>query len=100
MLGDARTRSFGHGHLAHFFFQLGQKFLAWRNYDFVENARVVGMHGVSLRAVAEQTDDRRMFALHDLHDAPIRAAVIAAALDARENGITVHRIANSIAADE
>src|SRR5271155_5831621 len=50
---DARTRSFGRGHLAHFFFQLGQKFLAWWSYDFVQDARVVRMHGIALRAVAE-----------------------------------------------
>src|SRR5271156_4475864 len=98
--GNARTRAFGRGHLAHFFFQLGQEFLAWRNYDFVQDARVVGMHGIALRAVAEKSDDRRMLALDDLHNAPVGAAIIAAALDARENGVAVHRVANGIATNE
>src|SRR5580704_18169342 len=41
-----------------------------------------------------------MFALHDLHDAAIGAAIVAAALDARENGVAMHRVANSIAANK
>ena len=55
---------------------------------------------IALRAVAEEANDRGMFVLDDLHDAAFGAAVGAASLDARENAIAVHRIIQSIAADE
>jgi hypothetical protein len=66
----------------------------------VLDARVVGQHDVAVRAVAEQADERGMFALDNLHDAAFGAAVRAAAFDAREDAIAVHGVAHAVAADE
>ena len=44
-------------------------------------------------AVAKQSDDGRMFALHDLYDAAFGASVGPAVGDARQYAIAVHRIA-------
>jgi hypothetical protein len=41
-----------------------------------------------------------MLALDDLHDAPLGAAVGAPALDARKNAITIHCVAETVAAYE
>ena len=53
-----------------------------------------------MRAVAEEADERRMLAAHDLHDAALGASIGAAADDAAEDAVAVHRVAEAIAADE
>src|ERR1700723_580048 len=97
---DVRIHARSSGHLAHFFFQRGQKFFAGRNYYFVQNARIVGMHGIALRTVAEKSHDRRELGLDDLNDASIGPAIIASPLDARENGVAMHGVAYCVAANE
>ena len=59
-----------------------------------------GSTTIAVRAVAEEAHDRRMLALDDLHDAPFRAAIGAAPLDAREHAVAVHRVADVVAAYE
>ena len=68
--------------------------------DFLRDARVVGQHVISVRAVAKKADDRRVLALDDLHDAAFGAAVGTAPLDAREHAVAVHGVAQIVAADE
>ena len=80
--------------------QFGSQLFAWRNRNFMRNARVVGQNDVAVRSVAEQADDRHMFALDDLHDAAFRSAVGAPPLDARQDVIAVHRVAQIVAANE
>ena len=58
------------------------------------DARVVRQHLIAVRAVAEEADERGMFALDNLHDAAFGAAVGAAAVDAREHVIAVHGVAD------
>ena len=63
-------------------------------------ARVIRQHYISVRAVTEQADDGRMFAFDDLHDAAFGATVGSAALNACENSVAMHRIAEVVAPDE
>src|ERR1700735_1057982 len=63
-----------------------------RNQHFVQDARVVRENDVSLRALAEEADQRGMLALDNLYHAAFGAAVRAAALDTAENAVAVHRV--------
>ena len=85
---------------AEFFAQFRSQLVARRNRHFVKDARVVGKHDVAVRPVAKESDERRMLALDDLHDAAFGASVGAAALDSRENAIAVHRVRHVIASDK
>ena len=80
--------------------QFRSQLIARRYRDLVENARVVRQDVVAVRPVAEQADEGRMLVLDNLHHAAFGAPVGAAARDARENVIAVHRIAEIVAADE
>ena len=55
-------------------------------------ARVVGQHVISMRAVAEKSHDGGVFALDDLHHAAFGAAVRAAAGDAGQHAVAVHGV--------
>jgi hypothetical protein len=85
---------------AQFLAQFGRQLLARGNRHFVEDARVVRQHVITLGTVSKQADDRGMFALDDLDDAAFGATVGAAALDACQDAIAVHGVVESIAADE
>ncbi len=80
--------------------QFGSQLIARRNRDLVENAGVVGQNVISVRAVAEKADEGGVLAFDDLHDAAFGAAVRAAALDAGQHSIAVHRVAKIVATDE
>ena len=80
--------------------QLGSKFVARRDQDFMLEAHIVRQDVIAVRAVAEEADDGRMLARDDLHDAAFGASIGAAADDAAEDAVAVHRVAEAIAADE
>src|SRR6202040_563794 len=58
----------------------GQLVARW-NQHFVKDARVVRKNDVSMRAIAEEANERGMLALDNLQYAAFGAAVRAAALD-------------------
>ena len=66
----------------------------------MQDARVVRKYDVSLRAIAEEADQRGVLALDNLHHAAFGAAVRAAAFDAAQNAVAVHRVAQIVASDE
>src|ERR1700691_4755327 len=76
------------------------QFVARRNQDFMQDARVVGKDDVALRAVAKEADHRGMLALENLHHAAFGAAVRATALDAAENAVAIHRVPEIVATNE
>ena len=78
-----------------------RQFFARRNQHFVQNARVVWQHVISVRAVAEKSRRSSDAARSTTsHDAAFGATVRAAPLDAREHVIAMHRVAQIVAADE
>jgi hypothetical protein len=86
--------------------ELRSQLLARRNYDFVMKAGFVGSHEVTAVAVMEDTNDGRMSAAENLHDASFgtcwRAGRMASvtALDATDNPIPVHGISQLVRGDE
>ena len=80
--------------------QSGSKFFTGRDRDLVRNPRVVGQHDVAVRAVAKQAHDGQVLAVDDLHHAAFGAPVGATAHDTRQDVVAIHRVANTVAADE
>jgi hypothetical protein len=74
--------------------------VARRNEQFMQNARVIGQDDVSFRAIAKKADERGMLAFDDLHHSAFGAAIRAAALDAAENAVAVHRVVQIVTSDE
>src|ERR1700735_3529824 len=88
------------GNRAQFLAQSRGQLVAGRNQNFVQDARVVREDNVSLRAVAEESDQRGMLALDNLDDTAFGAAIRSATLDTAEYAIAVHRVAEIVASDE
>src|SRR3989449_5229866 len=95
--------------------QLGSELLAGWDDDLVQQARIVGQHNVAAVAIAKKPYDCWVRALQDAHDAAFDAARglairtgdaaaascgPGAALDAREHVVTVHGVAQGVAADK
>src|SRR5215471_9412728 len=66
---------------AQFFAKDRRQFVARWNLYFVRDARVVWQHMVAVRAVAEQPDNRGIFAPHNLNNAALCTPVGSAALN-------------------
>ena len=80
----------------------GRELFTRRNDDFVMHSRVVGKNHVATRAVAEETHDGGMCAMENAEDTAfgsLCAGGAADALDARNDAVAVHRIADCVAAD-
>src|ERR1700735_1913004 len=88
------------GNRAQFLAQSRGQLVARRNQDFVQDARVVREDNVSLRAVAEESDQRGMLAFDNLDHAAFGAAVRAATFHTAENGIAVQRVTEIVASNE
>ncbi len=89
---EARTTSRGPARSRQLFAQLGSQLVARRNQHFVLQARVVGEHVIAVGAVAEKSNDGRVFALDDLYHAALGATVGAAASDACQDAVAVHGV--------
>ena len=63
-----------------FFAQARREFFAWRNFNFVLEARVVGENDIVARAVAEETDDAGVSAVENADDAAFGALTIGVAV--------------------
>ncbi len=89
---------------AHLRPQLGRQLVAGRDNNFLQQARFVRRNRIATRAVPEQAHDRGVRAVKHSKDASFGTAravgETAAALDARQDLIAVHGVAQSVAPDE
>jgi hypothetical protein len=90
--------------LAHLRLQLLRQLIAGRDDNFLQQPRFIRRDRVPTGAVPEQAHDSGVRAVKHAKDAPFRAtraiSETAAALDAGQNVIAVHCVAQSVAADE
>src|SRR5215469_14713187 len=85
---------------AHLLTQLRSQFVSWRDGYLVLDSRVIRQNYVSMRAVPEKPDDRRILALKNLYHAAFCAPVGFSSFDARQHAVAIHRVSHAIAPDE